>query len=537
MLQASLYGVSSSVGGDTNRVALEAATADGARLGEKVQLPDGVINVEVRPGSNQGYCVEWISGGVKLLAGSGGTTIRQVGSSAGFRNQLFRITGGSDYEFGEGGGLILDGGGVTGVTGDQNHLVEINTLKGPITSVKFHGVEFRHSGGYVAAPGAISTGDGLRTVGSLGDQKWKMRGLRLYSCKFTECGRSGLSTNRGTEDFLVEDCEFSLNSDQDYDTESSDNADITDGTFLRCSFGVSMVPGGPCISLGGAVNGPMRRILFEDCFMPAPINGAYLDGVTLRRCTIDPAKVPSTYASVSFLSRVKNVLIDDCDIWHYAENGQLAALLTYAQYNENPDGIRIVNSRIRQLANAHVIQAQSTNNLSIEGGSVSFDGPSSSVWYGLWIRTLGVPIAAARVKNVNFSGTATHKLLAAIGTTPDVGYTLGNTDFDGIGVENCTWALDTRNTAAEYGNRPALRGSRLGPGVGLVTQSSASAPTVILGGSRDKTTVKSLSRWGLPENTEPAVVGSTCVDRSTGFRYFKTTGISSPTKTGWVRIT
>jgi hypothetical protein len=540
-IRAADYGVSASVGGETNAPALEAATEAARQARTEVQLPAGVIRVVSRPGSGAGFGMKFTLGDVTWLEDpSAGTTIYHEGDALGVRNHLIEIYGGSNYIFGSGkpGGLKFDGGGVQNPFQDQNHLFDVGVVNGPINNLQFRGVHFLNAGsGYQGA----GTGDAVRLVGGATD---KIFGTTFEGCYFENNGRSAISPNRGTEQLLIRNCEFLLNSDQDIDIESSSLAPIRGMRIIKCKFHANQTPGGPNISLGGAVDQLIYDTLIEDCiFDGAPaIQGSLISGLTVRRCTMSPNKAASGNGTVNLFGLTEDVLIEGCTIYHWAEMGAIPAAFFYNAASGNPTGIRIIDTNIYQYAARHCVELTACDEVEIEGGSINYlgavTGTSSAEINGIWSRNLNRNVTQFSVEDTNIVGNPDHNLYAAVGINADVNFTFGGIEVDNVGAENATWGLVTNGVKTNYSGNPEFRGTRFGTGVGNIGQNSVNTPTVVTAGdAQNLFVVRALDGWGDPNGVEMGIVGDRYHRRSNGQEYLKSTGVPDlPTNTGWTAV-
>jgi hypothetical protein len=516
------YGMGASESPDRNTVAYLAA--ERANPGKVVQLPAGVVNVGIRRG--MGWTIK-VQRRMRIVADPLGTTIRQVGDAAGIGTSLFEIVGGSGHEIGYGGGLTIDGSGLvnTGGATDQCHLVDIaaNEAMGDVT---FDRVIFQGSG-------QLNTGDGCRIVGTAAKP---IRGVNFFDCTFLDCGRSGVSPNRGASRILIRRCAFHRSSDQHIDIESSTGAHTDYLMIERCLFGVNKT-GGAAISLGGSgLSELVRWCTIRDCVFDGSgvIQGGYTEGLRIQRCVVKPAKEANPVSTISFLSYNRDVEISDTEIEHYAEQGDAPAILFYAQYGYGPDNVRILKSRITQYAAKNVIELRQVNRFQMRDCDVAYRGSANATQFGVWARTLAAPTTSFRMSDVRMSGQSGARLLAGVGLAPDTVQQFSGVDIERGRVDHATYGLHCNGTSAQYADEPMFRGVGLGAGVVDVGQSGADTPSVVLAGERGAKNVRALTRWGSPEGVVSGPAGSTCRSRQTGTDRYKVGGTETvPTATGW----
>jgi hypothetical protein len=525
VIKASAYGMSSSASPEINRVALDAVIAASVLAGTPFELPEATC--QVGPRRSAGYCIKSTSG-FKMYESPFGSRILQVGDAGGVSNQLFQLTGGSDYVFGLNGGLTLDGSGVINPYQDQNHLVNALGILGPITNITFNRVTFTHAGS-----GALNTGDGFRSVGGVGKL---ITGILFDRCHFNMCGRSGISPNYGTKGMTVLDSTFVDTSDQHFDIESSGVLDIEDLVFKRCRFGKNRT-GFVAVSLGG--NSPaalVRNVLFEDCKFDGSgvFQMAVTEDVTLRRCSIKPFKEISALGSIHFFGYNKNFLVEDCEVERYAEQGNNVPVVSAFNYSGlGPDGVTFKNTKLTQYGNKSVMELFASDNVLVEDCNLQYKGTTNNTYYGIWFRSILKTITSARVVNTKISGVSGAKLSSGVTTTPDTSFNLGGIDVDNCTIEESSYGLTTIGLSSQYNDEPIFRAPVLGAGVSYLSQSSVSAPAVVVAGNRGTTNERALSGWGTPEAVITAPVGSSYFRRETSRYYYKNSGTGN---TGWVLI-
>ena len=523
---AATFGMSPSASPEANRIALQAACA-AAVLPSYVVLPEGTC--DVGDAQDTSYAIK-LTRGVDIRAHANGSTLRQTGASPGIGWRLFLITAGYGYRFGAGsdhgrGVLTLDGSGVQSPFVDQNHLVDLNVLDGEIADVRFDDVVFQNSGS-----GALNTGDGLRMVGSA------VRGctdIWIVGCTFYNCGRSGVSPNRGSGRIKVIGCTFDLSSDQHFDIESSGLAPVDGITIQGCTF-LRNRTAGISISLGGAdIVNVVRNVLIEDCDFTGggALQGLFTENVTIRRCTFLPERLPAVYSTIAFLAYNLNLLIEDCHVEHYPEQGVLPAVQVFADFGTATDFLVIRDTTIVQYALAHCVELLQTNHVSFDGGEIQYRGTTDAAFYGVSLRLVGDSIKSFVMVDTVVDGQSAARLLCGIGTTPDAPFTFEGISIDRVAISGATIGLYTTGTQTAYADEPQFRGASLGAGVTPISQTSVSAPVVCIAGERGAANVRALSGWGNPEGSVTAPVGSSYVRRETGVTYYKATGTGN---TGWV---
>jgi hypothetical protein len=538
MISAVAYGAAASAGPETNRIALDTALAEGFRRGEAVEGPPGRWPIAVRRGA--GYSCRLVSGNVDLRAHPEGTTIVQVGDAAGVGTSLFKIQAGSNYRFGIGGGLTLDSE-LVNPHNDQNHLVDIVALSGGMAGIEFHAVNFHNAGG----PGTANSGDGVRIVGTA--VNWVTETL-FADCHFLMCGRSGIAPNRGVRGLKILGGSMVDSHDQHIDCESSTGAHTDDIFCKGVHFGRNRT-GYVAVSLGGSgPNEMIRRATFDTCEFDGSgvFQGGWTENLTLRKCTVRPEKVLPVTAeglvleigTITLLGQNTGLLVDECDLERYAEQGPAAAVFIYYQYNRQPLDLTFRKTRIAQYAPANVVELRYCDRVKFDDCDLEYRGGVDNVHYGIWSRSATVgPVTSLKVANSRLNGAAGARLFTGVGLTPGAGATFSGVDIDCNTITASARGLYPAGPASAYTEAIYFRGNTLGTGVADVGQSGASTAITVLGGQRAANKLRSTSGYGAPEGVVPGVVGAVHRDRATGRDHYKTTGTpQAPSTTGWVLL-
>jgi hypothetical protein len=498
--------------------------------GRVVVMPSGRLNVIHPAGS--GATLIFRRGNLDLRAGIGGTDLHQVGDAAGVGTSLIKIFGGSGYSFGIGGGLTLSSS-LQNPYEDQNHLVDVVNLGGPMRDLRFTRVLFKDSGG-----GAMNTGDGIRLVGSAAGP---ILSVYFDACLFDGCGRSGISPNRGVRLIVMRYCRFWGSSDQHIDCESSTGAH-TDGILAyRCWFG-PIRSGGASISMGGSgLNELIRGARFIECEFigGGAVQGGYTSDLLLRKCIIRPGLEPTPVSAVSLLGYNPGLTIEDCEIDHYAEQGDVPAIRLYAQYGFQAGPMRISGTTVTQYARSNVIALESADGVKIEDCDLRFRYASPIVTpnlYGVWLRSGQSATTRLQIRNTQISGMPDARLLGAValthGSPADTG-TISGVDVESATVSHATHGLYINGPSAGYLNEPRFVRAKMGVGTTSdVGQNIADTPRVVVEGQRGIGAVRTMTGRGAPEGVVAGPVGCIYLDRITGFEWFKATGTGT---TGWIR--
>jgi hypothetical protein len=529
MIYASTYGVSIDASPEANRIGLVAAIAARSSNDEPVILPNCPLETdEIRVGARlaNGYNLN-LTSGLDLRPWPGGTSrLVQVANQSGLTHSVkfIYITAGTHFRFGIGGTLILDGSDVTNPFEDQSHLVQCIGIASDIGEIYFENVQFRNAGGGNLSGG---TGDGLMTAGN----PVAIYGIVLKGCTFYNCGRSGISLNVGTRDVLVEDCTFDLTQDAHFDIEQSVAPVISNIRIKGCTF-LTNRTGMVAVSIDGAsLSATIVDVTIEDCTFVGSgmLHFGWTERLTIRGCTFDPALTATPFSTIHGITRNIDLVLDDCTITHYSENGLEAAVSLAHQYGYGSTGVTISDCTIHQYANSSPVVLEAINDVTIEDTTITHHHVTADSSYGISIRPLINNSADIVIRDVAISSLG-GRLIAGILTLPDT-FVFGDIDIDRVTCVGCLYAFYAQSTAAGYLAEPQFRGAIAdATTTTLVQGNSVSAPVVVVAGNRGNTNQRAVYCYATPEGLVTGPVGCSAFSRQLAATLNKLTGTGA---TGW----
>lgn len=504
---------------DVNRAAIQAAVdACIAAGGGELYAPSGwniPYNKATTPGTSYGIIVN--------------TTVPVVFDMDGVTLRMNRASGVDDFY----GIQVLNGGGVKfkGVTfsqyglfngSEQQHNVQVgNGSSAGAQYVDFINCKFVDGVG----------GDGIRLLGNGYVDATLVQDITIDNCRFINCDRSGVSTQRGCRRVNIHKSFFSGTVDQDIDFEPTGTGllgqySIIGNTIIRAGNGSGAVT----LSGQGGADANERSIFADNNVFGGRVSARKVKDLIVSGNQINTGATSNTEPALSFGSYGPGITIVD-NIITRPSTSAAGVVLSLEYDSDRPSDIVIQGNQITQETQQHAVKLDGIAGAIIDNNLVTCTYSASgfipiliagdgAIAYGF---ENDVAITNNRVRCTN--AAADHGIrVFGHSTAQATAIVTGNR------VRNCTVGISAANrdggaTAAGFAVPILIAGNALRD-----CTTKVSAGTYYAVGGNPGSVFDAVGSVA-PDGVVTADIGSTYRRTDTGAKYTKTSG--SGTSTGW----
>jgi hypothetical protein len=343
---------------NVNRLAIQAAVdAVIAAGGGELYAPAGW---------NIPYNRNVVSGSYGIMVN---TTVPVVFDMEGVTLRMNRASGVNDFY----GIQVLGSGGVKfkGVTfsqyglfngSEQQHNVQVgNGSSAGAQYVDFIGCKFVDGVG----------GDGIRLLGFGYADATIVQDVTIDNCRFIDCDRSGISSQRGCRRVNIHKCFFSGTVDQDIDFEPTGSGSlgqysIIGNTIIRAGNGSGSVT----LTGQGSTDANDRSIFANNNVFGGRVSARKVKDLTVSGNVINTGATTNADAALDFGSYGPGIIIEGNTI--VRPSTSVAGIVLTLEYDsDRPSDITVAGNHIYQETQGHAVKVDSIEGMTIDNNHVT----------------------------------------------------------------------------------------------------------------------------------------------------------------------